>query len=411
MAAASNAKAQFPEKLAFLFEPARYKVAYGGRGAAKSWSIARALLILAAQQRLRVLCTRELQGSIQDSVHKLLKEQIEALGFGQLFDVQQSTIRAANGSEFIFTGIRSNVTKIKSMEGIDICWVEEAEKVSAESWDILVPTIRKAGSEIWVSFNPHDEKDPTYQRFVVKPPPTARVVEVGWQDNPWLPRELKAELEYLQRVDPEAFDHVYGGKPRKFGVAQILRGRWSVEPFEPNPSEWGGPYYGADWGYASDPLAFVRCWVHGRTLYVEHEAYGVGVEIVETPKKFDEVPGGREHASRADNARPEMIGHMNANGYPRMEAAIKGPGSVEHGIEHLRSYERIVIHPRCKHTATEARLWSWKVDKLTGDVLPVPVDKHNHCWDAIRYALEPIIRKSTVVGVPGDEEGKSTWQT
>jgi phage terminase large subunit len=386
---------ELPAKLGFLFKPARYKVAYGGRGGAKSWGFARALLVLAAQRRRRILCARELQTSIQESVHRLLSEQVDALGLAAHYDVQKASIIGRNGSEFIFSGIRHNVTKIKSMEGIDVCWVEEAETISEESWQVLIPTIRKPGSEIWVSFNPREETDPTYARFVKQPPPDARVVEISWRDNPWLPDELLREKDYLYRVDVEAAEHVWGGKTRHMSNAQVLRGRWRVEAFEPHAC-WCGPYYGADWGFAQDPSTLVKVWVDGRTLYVEHEAYGIGIEIDRTPELFDAVPGAREHTIRADSARPETISYMQRHGYDRVEAAAKGSGSVEDGVEHLRSYEAVVIHPRCRHAAEEARLWSYKVDRLTGDVLPDLVDKHNHCWDAIRYALEPISR-----GTPG----------
>lgn len=399
--------ADFPAKLAFLFQPARYKVAYGGRGGAKSWGFARALLVLAAQRKLRVLCARELQISIQDSVHKLLAEQIEALGLGGIYEVQQATIRCkATGSEFIFSGLRSNITKIKSMEGLDVAWVEEAQTVSAESWDVLVPTVRKADSEIWVSFNPMHDDDPTYKRFVVTPPPGAAVVPIGWQDNPWLPDVLKAEKDYLYSIDPEAAEHVWGGSTLRHSMAQVLRGRYVVESFEPAP-DWNGPYQGADWGFSVDPSVLVRCWIGpgviasaqdhakrllARTLYIEHEAYGVGVDLDDTPALFDTIPKAREYITRADSARPETISHMRRHGYTRILGVTKGKGSVEDGVEHLRSYERIVIHPRCTHAAEEARLWSYKTDKLSGDVLPVLLDKHDHCWDAARYALEPIIR-------------------
>jgi phage terminase large subunit len=385
------AKVEFPAKLEFLFRPARYKVAHGGRGSAKSWGFARALLIKAAQRRLRVLCARELQLSIQESVHNLLSEQIDLMDLGSRYRIGEKIIRGLNGSEFVFAGIKSDPRKIKSMEGIDIAWVEEAEKVSKDSWEKLIPTIRKPGSEIWVTFNPDDVDDPTYKRFIVNPPPDAVVVEMNWQDNPFFPEELRKEKDYLYRVDVEAADHVWGGKVRKNSVAAVLRGRYVIEAFEPKP-EWHGPYYGADWGFANDPTTLIRCWIEGRTLYIEHEAYEVGVDIDKTPELFDQVPEARKHVVRADSARPETISYMRRNGYPSMMAAEKGPGSVEDGVEHLRSYERIVIHPRCKHAAEEARLWSFKVDKLTGDVMPDLVDKHNHCWDAVRYGLEPIIK-------------------
>lgn len=381
---------ELPRKLEFLLKPYRYKVCYGGRGGAKSHSIARVLLAKGLSEKTRILCARELQISIQDSVHKLLTDLIDELRLGGFYNVTKTGITGANGTEFLFTGMHNNITKLKSMEGVDIAWVEEAEKVSEESWSVLIPTIRKEGSEIWISFNPADESDPTYKRFVLNPPPDAAVVKINWNDNPWFPEELRKEKDYLYSVDAEAAAHVWGGECRNVSDAQILRGRWRVESFEPQ-SWWHGPYQGADWGFASDPTAFVRCYVDGRTLYVDQEAYGLGVEIDHLPALFDSIADARKHLTRADNARPETISYVQRNGF-NIIAAEKWPGSVEDGVEFLRSFEAVVIHPRCKHTAEEARLYSYKVDKLSGDVQPVIVDRHNHCMDAIRYALTPMIR-------------------
>lgn len=383
---------EFPEKLQFLFEPKRYKVAYGGRGSGKSWGFARALLIEACRKKERILCARELQLSIQESVHKLLSDQIEALGLSDRYDIEKATIREKfTGSEFIFAGIKNDPRKVKSTEGITKAWVEEAEKVSNESWEVLIPTVRKPGSEIWVSFNPHEETDPTYQRFVVNPPDDCISVEMTWQDNPWFPAELQKEKDYLYRVDPEAAEHVWGGKTRRVSDAQVLRGKYSIREFTPNVDLWDGPYQGADWGFAVDPTVLARCWIWERKLYIEHEAYGVEVEIDHTPALFDSIPDARAHVTRADNARPETISFMVRNGWKRMEGTHKWPGSVEDGVAHLRAFDEIVIHPRCKHTAEEAGLWSFKTDRLSGQVLPQLLDKHNHCWDAIRYALQPMI--------------------
>lgn len=396
--------ARFPRKLGFLFRPARYKVAHGGRGGSKSWGVARALILRAHQQPTRILCARELQVSIADSVHKLLSDQIDDLGLSAWFDITQTSIKSLlhPGSEFLFTGIRNNVTKVKSMEGIDICWVEEAEKVSSSSWEVLIPTIRKPGSEIWVTFNPSEDGDPTYQRFVMNPPDDAVVVAINWRDNPWFPDTLRKEMLYLRRVDYDAYLHVWEGQTRKASAAQVLRGKVVVEPFEPHADgtgEWHGPYYGVDWGFAQDPTTMARCWINGRRLLIEHEAYGVQVDIDATPELFDAIPGAREHVSRADSARPETISYMQRHGYGAMRGVDKWPGSVEDGIAHLRSYEQIVVHPRCKNTAIESRLWCFKVDKLTGDVLPVLVDAHNHCWDAVRYALAPLIKAASNMGL------------
>lgn len=382
---------EFPAKLQCLFRPGRYKVAYGGRGSGKSWGFARALLLLGMQRKERVLCAREVQKSIKDSVHALVRDQIEALGLGGFYDVQRDEIRGRNGTLFLFAGLREHtVESIKSYEGITRCWVEEAQTVSDRSWAILIPTIRAEGSEIWLSFNPDLEDDPTYQRFVVHPPEGAILIPIGWQDNPWFPEVLRVEKDDLYRRDPEAAAHVWGGECRRNSDAQVLRGRYVVESFEPEP-HWDGPYQGADWGFAADPTCLIRCYIWERKLYIRHEAYGHGVEIDHTPALFDAIPGAREVVTRADSARPETISYMIRNGWKRMEPARKWPGSVEDGVEHLRSYDQIVIHPECPHIAQEARLWSFKTDRLSGDVLPRLVDANNHGWDAVRYALQPII--------------------
>jgi phage terminase large subunit len=216
--------AEFPSKLRFLFQPKRYKVAYGGRGATKSWGFARALLILGAQKKLRILCTREVQKSIKDSVHSLLSDQIQAVGLGGLYDVLQNEIRGKNGTEFIFAGLSTQtIESIKSYEGIDIVWVEEARAVSKRSWSILIPTIRKQGSEIWISFNPELDTDETYLRFVANPPPDSEVVKLTWRDNPWFSETLRKEMEHLKAVDQESWENVWEGKCRSAVEGAIYR--------------------------------------------------------------------------------------------------------------------------------------------------------------------------------------------
>lgn len=205
------AKIAFPEKLQVLFEQMRYKVLYGGRGGAKSWGIARALLTLGTTKNLRILCAREMQTSIAQSVHKLLKDQITELGLQSFYEVQQYVIKGINGTEFTFHGLKHNIANIKSVEGTDICWVEEAQTVSKTSWDTLIPTIRKEGSEIWISFNPSLEADETYQRFVVKPPTNSIVVKVNWSDNPWFPDVLKQEKDDLKEKDIDSYLTVWEG--------------------------------------------------------------------------------------------------------------------------------------------------------------------------------------------------------
>lgn len=373
-----------------LLEKARYKVYYGGRGGGRSWSAARALLLLALQNRFRILCAREFQQSIRDSVHRLLSDQIEALGLSGGFAIKQHEIISQTGSIFLFEGLRHNITKVKSMEGIDICWCEEAEKISEESWDVLVPTIRKDGSQIWITFNPDMETDPTYQRFVKNPPPDTIVRKTTWRDNPWMPKELIREKDYLWRVDPERAAHVWDGECRSHSDAQVLYGKWHVDAFKVDEG-WDGPYYGADWGFSKDPTTLVRCWINGEFLMIDQEAYGVGVDLDDTPAMFDRVPGSRDYLIRADCARPETISHIKHKGF-KIEGAPKWTGSVEDGIAWLRSFNQIIIHDRCRHTIEEARNWSYKVDRLTGDVLPKLNDGMEHIWDAVRYACAPLIK-------------------
>lgn len=207
--------AEIPEKLQFLFVPYRYKVARGGRGSGKSWSFARALLIQGVVEPLRILCTREVQLSIKDSVHKLLSDQVKLLGLDGFYVVQEQTIKGRNGTEFIFSGLSTQtVDSIKSFEGIDKTWIEEGQSVCKRSWDVLLPTIRKAGSEIWISYNPDLETDETHQRFTVHPPENCVNVEVNWQDNPWFSKELDAERRHCQERDPDNYDNIWEGKCR-----------------------------------------------------------------------------------------------------------------------------------------------------------------------------------------------------
>ena len=206
---------EFPQKLAFLFEPCRYKVCYGGRGGAKSWGIARALLILGAKSPLRILCAREFQTSIKDSVHKLLCDQIDSMGLTGFYEITDKSIRGKNGTEFFFVGLRNNVTNVKSIEGVDKCWVEEAQTVSKTSWNTLIPTIRKEDSEIWVSFNPELDTDETYQRFVLNSPANCKVVKINWSDNPWFPETLRLEKDALRDRDIEAYNTVWEGLCRQ----------------------------------------------------------------------------------------------------------------------------------------------------------------------------------------------------
>lgn len=386
-----------PEKFKTLTKPARYHVFYGGRGSAKSHSIARYLIASALQKPLKILCARELQVSIADSVHKLLSDVIRMHDLEKWFNIGKTEITCANGSSFIFKGLAHNVDGVKSAEGIDICWVEEADKVSKNSWDVLVPTIRKQNSRIIISFNPTNETDPVYEMFIKHHHPDSIVTPVSWRDNPHFPDVLKQELDHCKAVDYDRYLHVWEGYTLSYSDALVFKNKFEVANFDAEPDD--HLRFGADWGFAKDPTALIRCFVRGKRLYVDHEAYGHGVELTELPALFRTVPDSWRWKILADCARPETISYLKNHkefNWP-IEAAPKWSGSVEDGIEYMRGFEKIVIHPRCINTIKEFSSYKFKVDRRTNEILPVVADEHNHAIDSIRYALSHLIKKTTTI--------------
>lgn len=385
----------FPKKFhSTIFKPSRYKSYHGGRGSGKSVNVARTLVIKACQEKHRILCCREVQNTIRDSVHKLIADQIEDMGLSPYFEITQTSIRNVNGSEFIFKGLRFDPQGIKSTEGITLCWVEEAQTVSENSWSILIPTIREPNSEIWLTWNPLDEASATYQRFVVNTPPDCIDVEVNYYDNPYFPDVLRQEMEWLKQKDFGAYEHVWLGKPLSLTDAVIFKGHYTVEAFPDDLWQKAERlHFGADFGFANDPSTLVRCFILDNRLYIDHEAYGVGIEINEMAAFYDTVPESRRWQIWADSARPETISYLKKQCGFRIAGADKWKGSVEDGIAHLKGFDKIIIHERCRHMAEEARLYRYKTDKNTNEVLPVVEDANNHLWDAVRYSLNGYIKK------------------
>lgn len=346
------------------------------------------------QDPLRILCGREIQNTINDSVKRVLDDLIQEYDLDDFFISTKTEIKGVNGSLFLFSGLQHNPTKIKSMEGVDIAWLEEADSISQETLDLLIPTIRKENSEIWFSYNPRDINAPVHQMFVINGRPDAFVRKVNYYDNPWFPKVLRKEMEYDKSHDPGKYQHIWLGEPVKHSEALVFYGKWRIDTFEaPEDAIF---YYGADWGFSQDPTVLVRMYVDQkrRILYIDHEVYGVGIEIDETPALFNTVPESKKWIITADSARPETISYMNRHEY-RIRSAKKGKGSIEEGVNFLKSYT-IVVHSRCKHVIYELGSYSYKIDKLTGDILPVLEDKNNHCIDSMRYALEKITRKREV---------------
>ena len=375
-----------PEVFEPLLYEARYKGAFGGRGSGKSHFFAELLIERCIISKTHAVCVREVQESLNQSVKKLLEEKIEALQVGNQFTPQYDKILGKNGSLIIFQGMKNHTAEsIKSLEGFDVAWVEEAQSLSQRSLDLLRPTIRKDNSEIWFSWNPNKNTDPVDVLLRGDDlPPGAVVVRANYRDNPWLPQVLKDDLKYDQRRDPDKFAHIWLGEYQRNSESRVFH-NWRIEEFE--RPEGTIHRYGADWGFSIDPSVLVRSSIDGNNLYVDYEAYQLGCEIVHLPALFMSVPDSEKWPITADSARPETINYMQTHGFPKILAAVKGPRSLEEGVEFLKSFD-IIVHPRCKHTIDELTLYSYKTDPMTGKVIPLLEDKDNHVIDSLRYACE-----------------------
>lgn len=416
----SSSTLRIPTPRAFLplLEDRRYKGARGGRGSAKSHFFAGNLIDRLIGTDKRAVCVREIQRSLDQSVKQLIEDKISALDVAGHFRITDTYIETASGGIIIFQGMQNHTAdSIKSLEGYDIAWVEEAQSLSQRSLDLLYPTIREPGSELWFSWNPRSANDPVDRFFREnKADPDFSCVDVTFADNPWFPIELRKDMERDRRRDPDRYAHIWLGDYQKNSEARVFK-NWRVgEPseFKADPSRF---YYGADWGFAVDPTVLVRCYVDGLTLYVDREVYKIGCKIEHTPALFDTLDDkkARDWPITADSARPETIAHMRDHGYPKVMGAKKGAGSVEEGIEFLKNYD-IVVHKNCRHTIDELSLYSYEIDRLTGDILPKLADKKNHVIDALRYAVEGLRRAPPDIAlvaaghVPADNsEAKERW--
>lgn len=366
--------------------PVRYKGAHGGRGSGKSHFFGELWLEENIQDKFDFVCLRETLKSLEFSVKKLLESKIEQFNAGDYFDVQDRRILSRAGGVTIFEGMQNHTAEsIKSLEGFDRAWFEEAQNASDKSLTLLRPTIRKQGSELWFGWNPRRATDPIDVLLRgEKKPPGAIVVEANYSDNPFFPDVLREEMEYDRSRDPDKYAHVWLGQYEQNSEARVFK-NWRVEEFDIDPT--AVLRQGADWGFSVDPSVLVQCYIVGRKLYVPYEAYQVGCEIVDTPALFMTVPDAEKWPITADSARPETISHMRQNGFPKIMPAVKGPGSLEEGVEFLKSFD-IIVHPRCKHLIDELSLYRYKTDPLTNLVLPVLADRDNHVIDGLRYACE-----------------------
>ena len=406
------AEPSFPRKLEFLFKASRYKVLYGGRGSSKSWSVARALLIEGMKRPLRILAARELQNSLDESVHKLLATQIDQMGLQEFYKVQNATITGINGTEFFFRGLRHNVASIKSFEAVDIVWVEEAQTVSKASWDILIPTIRKPGSEIWLTFNPMLETDETYKRFVLNPPVSAVVVKINWSDNPWFPDILKDEMDHLRLTDRDAWLNVWEGHCRQTldGAIYAKELREAVEhnritkvPYDPSKpvhtfwdlgwsdstSIWFAQAVGFEYrilDYLEDSQRTIEHFV--KLLQAKSYAYG-DHWLPHDAQAKTLGSGGRTVESQL---RSLNVGKVRI--VPRQ--------SVADGINAARTIFPACYfdQERCADGLQALRHYRYEVDQSTKAFSKNPLhDEHSHGADAFRYLALSLKQKSSADGI------------
>ena len=385
-----------------------YRTAWGGRGSGKTRTFAVMAAIrgyMHAEQGVSgvILCCREFMNTLSDSSMEELKQAIKEAPFlNNYYEMGENYIRTKNRRvEFLFAGLRHNLDSIKSKARILLCWVDEAESVSQVAWDKLEPTIRGIDdAEIWVTWNPEKKGSPCDTKFrheKIYDPDTGELIgigaEINWRDNPKFPKILDRQRRMaLRNLTPEKYNWIWEGDYNVNSDSQVFANKYVVADFEPNIN-WDGPYQGLDFGFANDPMAFVKCWIYDQTLYIEYDCSKVGLETDHTFGFINtRVPDINNVSTRADNSRPETISYLKRHGMPLCVACEKGKGSVEDGIEFIKSFNKIVIHSRCTGTKEEFDKYSYKVDRLTGEVLPIIIDKWNHHIDALRYSLEPIMK-------------------
>jgi phage terminase large subunit len=359
-----------------------------------------------------MLCGREHLSSLEESSMEEVKAAIRSESWLEdYYDIGEKYIRTKNRRvHYVFTGLRHNLGSLKSKARILRAWIDEAEDVSEAAWTKLIPTVRAEAteaqrafwdwqSELWISYNPEKEDSATNRRFYTNAGENTKVINLQYYDNPWFPKVLDAERLEDQIKRPETYDHVWLGDYLVLTEAQIFKDHFVKEEFTPDET-YHGPYYGLDFGFANDALAAVECYVKDNTLFIRRELFKKKLELDDTASAFAKAfPRGAMHVIRADNARPESISYLSRHGLPRIVACKKGRGSIEDGVAHIKAYDQVVIHPDCPELYREFTKYSYKVDKLSGDILPVIVDAFNHGIDATRYALEPMIKAKTTPGV------------
>ena len=388
-----------------------YRIAKGGRGSGKTMTFAKMLciqvIVMAASGLEGVaLCGREFMNSLEDSTLAEIKAAIasEPELLVPWFDVGEKYVRTRSLQgrvDFVFVGLRHNIDSLKSKARVLITWIDEAENVSEMAYRKLIPTVMRFGGEIWLTYNPESPESATHTRFAAYPSDRILIETVNFNDNPWFPPALERERLDDLANRPDIYHHVWEGEFLTLTEAQVFAGKYKVEEFE--RPERSVPYFGLDFGFSKDPMACIEIHKEGNTLYWRREAVKISLDMHLQGGFIKEKMGERiaKYDVIADSARPENISYLSkpisqtggSFQLPRIKGAKKGKGSVEDGVDFIKSHNN-VIHPECVETHKEFKLYSYKVDRQSGMILPVLVDANNHIIDAGRYGLEPVMKLS-----------------
>ena len=365
---------------------------YGGRGSAKTNALIKIAILESFIDDGVILCCREIQKSIADSLYSAIVNFISDNKIDHLFKITLGEIvNLQTNARFIFAGLKSNITSIKSIDKLRVILTDEAENITQQSWDYLRPTPRYGHTRTYVVFNPRFETDPTWQEFVVRADENTLSVVINWRDNPWFPESLERQRQRSLLGDAGRYAWIWEGKFLQISDSSILAKKLTVRDFEIT-AEMGTPYIGIDWGFSVDPTAAIECYVFNDCLYIKNAASKVGLELDDTATYLiNHIPTITKYTSRADSARPETISKVKKD-IPLIKACKKWKGSVEDGVVYLQSFKQIYIHPDAECCFSELSSYNYKTDS-NGDPTTVIHDASNHYADALRYALEPLICK------------------
>lgn len=377
----------------------RYIILYGGRGGAKTHVACKYLLIQGMLSHKTILITREYQSSIKDSTYSELKNMIYQNNLTDYYEIKHDTIVGKKSyncnTKFIFKGLARDINTIKSTADIDICFVEEAETIKAYDWDVLIPTVRKANSQIIIAFNPIEEQSDTYQRFVINKPPHSLVIEINYLDNPFLSDTALAEIEYMKEKNYSKYEHIYLGKPISMTEDVVFKEYFKIDNLNITHNKRDFlyndkkiyPLYGLDFGFSVDPTAIIEVFLlDNDIIYINREIYEHKLLITKYAELIKQkMPESINKQFYCDNARPDSIAQLNHDGL-NCEGATKSKGSIEAGIEYLKG-KQIIVNPDCKNMIYELYNYKYKIDRTTSQITTDIIDANNHLIDALRYAL------------------------